>query len=130
MKPDYEAQIKAGAIILAGGDGTRLVSMTRKTVGRDLPKQFCPILGEETLLEQTMRRVSLSISTERPVSVLSRAHEHFYSLTAIQPDQPENRSRDTLWPVAAEPFATHQHSGDFLFRSQPKRRYHSMVYLR
>jgi len=88
MKPDYEAQIKAGAIILAGGDGTRLVSLTRKTVGRDLPKQFRPILGEETLLEQTMRRVSLSISTERPVSVLSRAHEHFYSLTAIQPANP------------------------------------------
>ena len=88
MKPDYEAQIKAGAIILAGGDGTRLVFLTRKTVGRDLPKQFCPILGEETLLEQTRRRVSLSISTERPVSVLSRAHEHFYSLTAIQPANP------------------------------------------
>ncbi len=86
MKPDYEAQMKAEAIILAGGDGTRLVSLTRKTVGRDLPKQLCSILGEEALLEQTRRRrVSLSISTERPVSVLSRAHEHFYSLTAIQP---------------------------------------------
>jgi len=88
MKPDYEAQMKAEAIILAGGDGTRLVSLTRKTVGRDLPKQLCSILGEEALLEQTRRRVSLSISTERPVSVLSRAHEHFYSLTAIQPANP------------------------------------------
>ena len=85
MKPDHEAAIKAGAIILAGGYGTRLASLTRKIAGRDQPKQFCPILGEETLLQQTMRRVSLSISTERPVSMLSRAHEHFYSLTAIQP---------------------------------------------
>jgi mannose-1-phosphate guanylyltransferase len=79
MKPDHEVPMEAGAIILAGGDGTRLVSLTRKIAGRDLPKQFCTILEEETLLEQTMRRVSLSISTERTVTVLTRAHEQFYS---------------------------------------------------
>src|SRR3990172_10013989 len=31
-------------IILAGGDGTRLRSLTRTITGDDRPKQFCPIL--------------------------------------------------------------------------------------
>ena len=43
------------AIILAGGDGTRLRSLTRTIAGDERPKQFCSILGEETLLEQTRR---------------------------------------------------------------------------
>src|SRR5260370_1151683 len=35
------------AVILAGGDGTRLRSLTRAIAGDDRPKQFCPILGSE-----------------------------------------------------------------------------------
>jgi mannose-1-phosphate guanylyltransferase len=46
-RPDHSA------IILAGGDGTRLRSFTRKLVGDDRPKQFCPAVGAETLLDQT-----------------------------------------------------------------------------
>ncbi len=65
-------------MILAGGDGTRLAPLSRQIAGHDLPKQFCAILGGETLLEQTYRRVSLSISPERTVTVLCRAHERFY----------------------------------------------------
>jgi len=57
MKAGHE---EAGAIILAGGDGTRLLSLTRRIAGLDLPKQFCQILGKETLLEQT-RLFSLRI---------------------------------------------------------------------
>src|SRR5882672_5256937 len=33
------------AVILAGGDGTRLRSLTRAIAGDDRPKQFCEILG-------------------------------------------------------------------------------------
>jgi len=97
MKADRGAAREAGAIILAGGDGTRLLPFTRTIAGFDLPKQFCPILGKETLLEQTWRRVTLSISPEQTVTVLTRAHEPFYSpLTADLPSenlviQPANR---------------------------------------
>src|SRR3990170_3044487 len=49
------------AIILAGGDGTRLRSLTRRIVGDERPKQFCPILGKRTLLEQTRRRTAPAI---------------------------------------------------------------------
>lgn len=78
MKPEREAPKEAGAVILAGGDGTRLAPLTRHIAGHDLPKQFCAILGGETLLEQTYRRVSLSISRGRTVTVLCHAHERFY----------------------------------------------------
>ncbi len=44
-------------VILAGGDGTRLLPLTRKIRGDDRPKQFCPVVGRETLLEQTQRRI-------------------------------------------------------------------------
>jgi len=40
------------AIILAGGNGTRLSTLARKITGTEIPKQFCPLLGSETLLEQ------------------------------------------------------------------------------
>lgn len=37
----------AAAIILAGGDGTRLRSFTRRLTGDDRPRQFCALLGGE-----------------------------------------------------------------------------------
>jgi mannose-1-phosphate guanylyltransferase len=70
---------RTSAIILAGGDGNRLAPLTRKIAGYNVPKQFCSLFGEETLLAQTRRRVSLSISHDRTVTVLSRHHRRFYS---------------------------------------------------
>ena len=85
------------AIILAGGDGTRLRSLTRRIVGDERPKQFCPILGRKTLLEQTRRRTALVIPPERTSLVVVRSHHRFYApLVAVEPAgtlvvQPENR---------------------------------------
>ena len=50
------------ALVLAGGDGTRLKSLTRQIVGHEMPKQFCPIIGEKSLLEETLDRVSLVVA--------------------------------------------------------------------
>lgn len=44
------ARMERWAIIRAGGDGTRLRDLTRRIAGDDRPKQFCPLLGEETHL--------------------------------------------------------------------------------
>jgi mannose-1-phosphate guanylyltransferase len=66
------------AIILAGGDGSRLSYLTRHILGEETPKQFCPVLTDETLLEQTLRRVSLIVPSTRTVTVLTRRHERFY----------------------------------------------------
>ena len=51
-------------LILAGGEGTRLLPLTRRIAGDERPKQFCRVLGPETLLEQTRRRAALVISPE------------------------------------------------------------------
>ena len=44
-----------------------------------MPKQFCQVLGPETLLEQTLNRVGLTIQPWRTVTVLTRAHQNFYT---------------------------------------------------
>ena len=50
-----------GSIILAGGEGQRLRSLTAAICGTEMPKQFCPVLGTEILLEQTFNRIGLTI---------------------------------------------------------------------
>ncbi|MGH7906536.1 MAG: sugar phosphate nucleotidyltransferase, partial [Candidatus Binataceae bacterium] len=64
--------------MLAGGDGSRLMPLTRQFAGYDLPKQFCPIFGEETLLGLSLERVSLTIPPDNTLTVLNRAHENLY----------------------------------------------------
>jgi len=84
-------------VILAGGEGVRLKSLTRFVSGEDTPKQFCALLGRRSLLAQTEQRVSRAISAERTVYVLLNSHERFYSkeLRNVPPTrmvvQPSNR---------------------------------------
>jgi mannose-1-phosphate guanylyltransferase len=74
------------AVILAGGDGSRLRSMTRAIAGDDRPKQFCPLIGGRTLLDQTRKRVALSVSPDRTSFVVTEKHQGFYlSLAATLP---------------------------------------------
>src|ERR1700675_1569853 len=88
---------KYAAMILAGGDGVRLSSFTREVFGYPLPKQFFPVFEGKTLLEQTIRRVSLLVPPSQTLTVLNRAHRQFYtpllSGTASRNlfIQPENR---------------------------------------
>jgi mannose-1-phosphate guanylyltransferase len=76
------------AVILAGGDGKRLRPLTRMIAGDDHrdqkvdaalpPKQFCPIVGRETLLDQTRERVRRIIRPEQTLMVVTKPHERFY----------------------------------------------------
>jgi len=89
------------AVILAGGDGSRLKSLTRAISGDDRPKQFCPILGGKTLLDATRERVRLSVPTENTYFSLTAKHEKFYQAALWDvPErqrvvQPENRGTAT-----------------------------------
>ena len=69
---------KAWAVLLAGGDGTRLQSMTRAITGDNRPKQFVPVIGGSTLLDQTRRRVALSVEPSRTLMVVTQKHRRFY----------------------------------------------------
>lgn len=80
---------KRWGVILAGGDGSRLLPLTRLLTGDERPKQFCPIGGDETLLQRTSRRVALSIAAENTAVVLTEAHEPFYR-SALNHLSPEN----------------------------------------
>jgi mannose-1-phosphate guanylyltransferase len=66
------------AVVLAGGDGTRLQSLTLKISGDSRPKQFCPIIGGETLLSQTRARIDSLFNADRQLFVVTRAHETYY----------------------------------------------------
>jgi mannose-1-phosphate guanylyltransferase len=72
------------AVILAGGDGTRLQSMTRAITGDNRPKQFVPVIGGATLLDQTRRRVALSVIPGRTFIVVTKKHQQFYNSLAQQ----------------------------------------------
>ena len=67
------------AVILAGGNGSRLLPLTRRVAGDDRPKQFCVLVGSETLLQQTNRRVSRILPPCQTLFTLTRTHEAFYA---------------------------------------------------
>jgi mannose-1-phosphate guanylyltransferase len=48
----------AWAVVLAGGEGMRLRSVTRAIVGDDRPKQYVALIGADSLLRQTMARAA------------------------------------------------------------------------
>jgi mannose-1-phosphate guanylyltransferase len=66
------------AVMLAGGDGTRLQSLTLKIAGDSRPKQFCSIIGGESLLAQTRARLESLFHLDRELFVVTRAHESYY----------------------------------------------------
>jgi mannose-1-phosphate guanylyltransferase len=66
------------AVILAGGDGTRLRSLTHLICGDDRPKQFCKVFGRHTLLEQTQLRAARSIPVGQTIIALTETHRKFY----------------------------------------------------
>jgi mannose-1-phosphate guanylyltransferase len=96
MKADATNQNRH-AIILAGGDGTRLSEITRRISGDSTPKQFCPVIGNTSLLEQTRLRAALVVDKNRILTVLNHAHERHYRdlVNEILPEnlviQPGNR---------------------------------------
>lgn len=85
------------AVILAGGEGSRLQSLTRTITGDDRPKQFCPIIGDRSLLDATRERIRSRIAPENTYFSLTAKHERFFRapLWNTRPSQlvvqPENK---------------------------------------
>src|SRR5690606_11948456 len=87
------------ALILAGGDGSRLRALTTKPCGTAVPKQFCSLDGGRSLLEQAILRASTLVPRERSCTIVAQQHRQWWSecpeLTRLPPRnllvQPRNR---------------------------------------
>jgi mannose-1-phosphate guanylyltransferase len=99
-RTENSARRQRAAIVLAGGDGARLRSLTKFIVGHEVPKQFCSIAGNSTLLEDTLNRISIAVPIERTAIVVNRQHRPYYGglLSGAVPrlaEQPCNRGTAT-----------------------------------
>jgi mannose-1-phosphate guanylyltransferase/mannose-6-phosphate isomerase len=56
-------------VLLSGGSGTRLWPLSREAY----PKQFLPLVGEDTMLQATWRRVE-ALASEAPIVVANEEH--------------------------------------------------------
>jgi len=62
------------SIILAGGDGERLRSLTEVWLGYHKPKQHCVFTGTRSMLQHTLDRANLLTTAERRVTIVGRSH--------------------------------------------------------
>ena len=69
------------AIVLAAGRGQRLARLTRALYGRDVPKQFAALDGDQSFLQQTMARAARIAPSKRTVVVVS---EEYADLARLQ----------------------------------------------
>jgi mannose-1-phosphate guanylyltransferase len=95
--PDTNPQADRWAVILAGGDGTRLLPLTRRITGDETPKQFCALTGRETLLEETRRRVRDVVPERNSLILVTQTHQRYFrhQIDTVPPEnlliQPFNR---------------------------------------
>jgi mannose-1-phosphate guanylyltransferase/mannose-6-phosphate isomerase len=96
-------------IILAGGSGTRLSSLTTNGSGVVVPKQYCSLNAGGSLLGDALARAARLVGRERTVVVVAREHEAFWrqELSAVSGVrtvvQPANRgtAAGVLLPLLA-----------------------------
>jgi len=82
-------------VVLAAGEGSRLLPLTREIYGCDLPKQFAVIEGDRSMLQATVERALRLASPSRIVVVVGESQEAIateqlvgYGVTTIA--QPKN----------------------------------------
>jgi len=75
---EYFCTERPWAIVLAGGEGTRLQSLTRRIDGDARPKQFSRIFGDRTLLGHTRARLRPVFDDDRTLFIVTRHHDRFY----------------------------------------------------
>jgi mannose-1-phosphate guanylyltransferase len=75
-------------VVLAGGEGVRLRALSQRICGDDRPKQYVPLLGERTLLRQTLDRVALGIPPAQTAVVTLRTHARYFAEPWAGPERP------------------------------------------
>jgi mannose-1-phosphate guanylyltransferase len=69
---------KIWALVLAGGEGSRLRSLTVTPDGIVVPKQFCSLQGGASLLEQTQWRAEAVTERQRTLTVVAAQHQRWW----------------------------------------------------
>lgn len=67
------------AVVLAGGEGSRLRPLVERIHSDGRPKQYAVLMGERSLLRRTLDRTALAIPPERTVVVTTRAHAAYFA---------------------------------------------------
>jgi len=98
--------LRRWSVVLAGGEGNRLQSLVERVCHDARPKQFAPLMGSRTLLQQTLARTRLRIPESRTVVSGLGRHASYLAADVRGSDvrvllQPSNRgtAAGLLWPV-------------------------------
>jgi mannose-1-phosphate guanylyltransferase len=62
------------AIVLAGGEGTRMQPLVHRWLGVNRPKQYCAFVGSRSMFQHTVDRAALVTDPGRIVAVVARDH--------------------------------------------------------
>jgi mannose-1-phosphate guanylyltransferase len=64
-------------VALAGGEGVRLTEYVERRFGRRIPKQYCALLGDRSMLEHTLERLNRITPPSRTLTVIGTNHGDF-----------------------------------------------------
>ncbi|MDD4801645.1 MAG: mannose-1-phosphate guanylyltransferase [Syntrophomonas sp.] len=100
MKND---SIKTIALILAGGNGSRLWPLSREK----MPKQFLSLTGQRTMLQETCRRLFPFIPPENQLIITGQEHYHhvIQQVETLRNEISDPKASKAFIEVMAEPFA-------------------------
>ncbi|HEY1553601.1 MAG TPA: sugar phosphate nucleotidyltransferase [Kofleriaceae bacterium] len=61
-------------LALAGGEGVRLAEYVQRRFGRRIPKQYCALLGNRSMLQHTLDRMNRLTPQSRTLTVIGSKH--------------------------------------------------------
>ena len=73
-------------LALAGGDGVRLSAYVERRFGRRIPKQYCCLLGNRSMVQHTLERLNKITPASRTLTVIGTHHQEYASQLAGQCD--------------------------------------------
>jgi mannose-1-phosphate guanylyltransferase len=85
------------ALVLAGGEGSRLHGLTRNGHGVVVPKQFCSLQGGASLLQEALQRAAAVAPLHQVCTVVAEQHRQWWTpILSYLPEenvivQPQNR---------------------------------------